>query len=466
MVANTADVLEQALLGALHINPALLDSPDVRRLAECDFGLRRNWLWLEGLRETWGETLHEGLAVIDDALLAGVMGDVFQEAGGYPFLAQIDLTCDNSLLAPVYARTILKAAIQRQKMKLTGELASAVAHGDNEKATEKRRALDSADDRLTTGECSWTGLVAEAESRHELWQGTPAEIRGWKTDIPRLDRNLGGINQGLVSIYGATSMGKSTLTRQWALAFARQGAAVVYVPTEMGPAEVIDNLVGEMCGIPFKRVRSGYVSEDEREAMYEARRELADLQIIPLDHPSPTPQAVEQFVHARMREKRCNVLVVDSGSNLSVPDGQGQIFNEMRIAAGMLKDIAYNYQIPVIASWQIGRADKDRSPVPRIGDAKGASDIEYNSHIVMAIFRPYYYISRKQVVPEQYREAQPNDAFIFVLKDRSGGAGDDVVPVRFIMGQGFRELTQDLPGNGNGRSAAVAAVGRYGKDGE
>ena len=115
----------------------------------------------------------------------------------------------------------------------------------------------------------------------------------------------------------------------------------------------------------------------------------------------------------------------------------------MRIASGRLKDIAYNYDVPVLTTWQIGRADKSHV-VPRLGDAKGASDIEYNSFAVLGIFRPSYYTARLISVPEQFQNAKPNDAFIFELKDRGGAAGDDVVPVTFVGGHGFREVERRI----------------------
>lgn len=418
--------LELALIGALYTNPEMLSDPKVQALEQGDLSVRA-FEWLTALREMFAQA-HD----LDTILLKNLLGKRFDELGGYPYIASAQMACDNTLRAPIYAGTMLRARKERRKRALAGQIARG---GDIREAVDELRSLSAPED--DTRSSDWRQLVKQNAMEQRAWQETPDWIRGYSTGISKLDRALGGINAGLISIYGATSMGKSTLARQFAVTLARQGAYVVIAPTEMSPSDVIHNLAGEIAGIPVKQVRSGYLNAGERDHLYTAMRELHDLPIVALDDPCPTPTKVYEFVRARVKERCCSVLIVDSGSNLKVPEGRGEIYDETRIAAGVLKDIAYEFDIPVIASWQTGRNDKNRSPVPRIGDAKGASDVEYNSHVVISIFRPYYYKARKLPYPEEYINCKPTDSFLSVLKDRSGGAGDETIPVMFVPGRGF-----------------------------
>jgi replicative DNA helicase len=426
--------IEQALLGALHINPAMLDTPEVVALDIEDFGvLKHQWLF-EAFRQVHQQA--PDAPALDNVLIKNAMGGRFVEAGGFTYLLSLDNACPNSLIAPDYALVLRRNARHRHKLVAAEQVFREAWQDDPallEQAVRRLQEIAGQDTPVP----DWATLVNAARKRNEDWQANPRDIRGLATGILDLDRRLGGIQHGLVSIYGATSMGKSMFCRQLARQFAADGAHVLLLPTEMSPAEVIDNMAGEMVGLPVKKLRSGRLTSDERQALWRAMDRMATLPITVSDHPAPTAHYLRSLARALQREKRCDVIIVDSASNMSVP-GEREIYNITRSIADELKNIAYETQIPVIASWQIGRNDKYRaSPLPRLSDGKGASEIEYNSHVVLGLFRPHYYLARGQDVPETYRNCTAQQAFLFILKDRSGGDGDDIIPTLYRPGHGL-----------------------------
>lgn len=430
------DDIEMALLGALFINNAMLECPDVLRLEQVDFSSVRNWRWLEVFREVYSRTQY-----LDALIVKACFGAEFSDMGGYDYLGSIQWACNNSLMAPDYAVTLSWAGKTRRKMAAALDIAQATAVGDEAKATAAVREMQKLSEKDVRAEY-WPELVSEGWSRFEGWIRDPKEVRGLATGIGALDRNLGGIQRGLISLYGATSMGKSMFTRQLTRVFAEQGAQVVVIPSEMAPAEMFDNMAGESVGISVKKLRSGHLTQDEQERLFEALTRMTKLPIVTMDQPSPTPKQVREFVRARKREHRCDVLIIDSASNMSV-EGQSGIYEVSRQVANDLAEISYYEQIPVVASWQIGRNDKYRSsPVPQLGDGKGASEIEYNSHVVIGLFRPHYYTAKGRQVPDQYQGCRESDAFLMILKDRSGGSGDGVIPVIYAPGHGLVGIEQ------------------------
>jgi replicative DNA helicase len=433
--------LEQALLGALHINPAMLDTPEVVALDVEDFGALKHQWFFEAFRQVHQQ--NPDLGYLDEVLVKSAMGKRFEEAGGFTYLLSLDNACRNSLNAPDYALVLRRNARHRHKLEAAEQVFREAYQDDPallEQAIQRLRQIAGQD----TSVPDWAALVAAARKRNEDWQANPRDIRGLATGILDLDHRLGGIQHGLISIYGATSMGKSMFCRQLARQFAADGAHVLLLPTEMSPAEVIDNMAGEMIGLPVKKLRSGRLTPDERQALWRAMDRLAKLPITVSDHPAPTAHYLRSLVRELQREKcslrrpyGCDVVIVDSASNMSVP-GEREIYNITRSIADELKNIAYEEQVPIIASWQIGRNDKYRaSPLPRLSDGKGASEIEYNSHVVLGLFRPHYYLARGQDVPETYRNCTAQQAFLFILKDRSGGDGDDTIPTLYRPGHGL-----------------------------
>jgi replicative DNA helicase len=85
------------------------------------------------------------------------------------------------------------------------------------------------------------------------------------TGFPSLDREIGGLGQSeLTIIAGRPSMGKSAFVQCLTLQVARQledGECICYFSLEMSEAQILNNFVSQLTGIPLKVLRSPQTEE-------------------------------------------------------------------------------------------------------------------------------------------------------------------------------------------------------------
>lgn len=207
---------------------------------------------------------------------------------------------------------------------------------------------------------------------------TAGDMPGIKTGFPRLNEKLGGWqNSDLTLLAARPAVGKTAMMCNMALA-AGHGCHVGIVSTEQPAVQIVNRLLAIAGRVPAWKFRSPRaLGEDEWPRITQATTDLRDRPITIMDDTSPTIADIERAIDGR----GIDVLFVDYAQRISAP---GEIYQRISAVAAGLKDIARNYQIPVIALAQINRAGAKNAGMEHL---KGSGDLEQEADSVLILER-------------------------------------------------------------------------------
>lgn len=268
----------------------------------------------------------------------------------------------------------------------------------------------------------------------------PDPVRGLRSRINRLDRAVGGFTPEVYVIYGATSMGKSTLAVSLCREFLQQGAGLV-VSTESPTYRWQTKLVASLCKLSSDRIESGQLSDEEVDRVRSHYAMLSELNCHFLNAGSPTPAQVRAAVLRGVREHNYRWVIIDSASKMAAP-GQMSIYDTTRAVSDGIQTLMQETNLPIVVTSQVGRDVSERGKgqkLPLLQDAYGGGPIEHNAGVVLGIYNHQYYVEMGTEEPDD--RFPPGTALVRVLKNRWGGeARNASIPLRFVGGSGFYEL--------------------------
>jgi replicative DNA helicase len=163
-------------------------------------------------------------------------------------------------------------------------------------------------------------------------------------------------------------------------------------------------------------------------------REIGQIPLFIDDTPALTISALRSRACRLKRQQGLGLIVIDYLQLLHVP-GASKLYNrvqEISYISRMLKAIAKELDVPVIALSQLSRAVEQRDEKrPQLADLRESGSIEQDADIVLFIYREEYYESRKEPTQgtEKHEQWQNklskiyNTAEIIVAKQRHGPIG-------------------------------------------
>ncbi len=422
---------EEALLGALLINPeAMLDV--ISFLQPDDFFILRNsWLWEAMVR------IHERGEAIDNLTLLEELRvqERQEESGGSAYIAYLINNTPHSLHAEVYGRIIERAAIRRRILEAAGDIAQLA----NTQDADINEVIDRAEATLfaVTGRNMKNDViplryaVGEYVERVEYLYEHRDEPHGVPTGFNDIDRLLGGLQKSDLLILAARpGMGKTSLILNMAINAARYGTARVAVfSLEMSREQLVQRLVSSETGINTQKLRLGQLTEEEWDLFVQATGTLGQYQLFLDDTPAISPLAMRGKCRRLAREYGLDLVIVDYLQLMTMGAG-GRSENRVQEVSAIsrnLKELARELNVPVIAASQLSRAVEQRGDKrPVLSDLRESGSIEQDADVVMFIYRDEVYDEDTE---------RPNQADIIVAKHRNGPTG--VVTLYFR-----KELTQ------------------------
>lgn len=280
-------------------------------------------------------------------------------------------------------------------------------------------------------------IVGKNEDALNEARRNPCKVRGLRSGIIDLDEAIGGFVGGRVHVMNAaTGMGKSTFTAQLVAHWSHQGRGLV-VPTESNPFAFVNKIAAALSGVNPEKMDTGYITDDEYQAVIEAYDMLAQRGTQFLAAGMTTPDMIRDRIQIATDEgKPFRWIAVDSLSNLSVP-GTENIYDRTSAAIAELQAIALETGVMMWATSQIGRNVKDRAvKLPQLDDAKGSGDVEEDADVVLALYRHEYYVNRGLAAPSA--EFPTGTALVRVLKHRHKDIGDGKSSIRVAALAGVR----------------------------
>ena len=300
------------------------------------------------------------------------------------------------------------------------------------------RALKLYDDK-TTGRARADTVAAGERAVADL-NDTSLPLPWGRKD---LDQLTGGVKLGrFVAVGARPGNGKTTFSINWHNKLFEQGCTVVYISTELSPETAVTQWAAFRLGLDQDAVLCGHWRELRDGAKHEVIEEVERLttgenaeRVWFPECKSPTVTDLEMMVtDARRFGCGAHAVVFDHLHRIN-PAGFNSEREALQTAAVMLKTLAEDLNMAIVAMSQLRRLDVDRLfdlyRPPALGSYKGASGIEENADIALALYRPLKRMSHQEERDVRNGE-QPLAAFaipgcmvVKCLKHRYRGAAID-----------------------------------------
>lgn len=198
---------------------------------------------------------------------------------------------------------------------------------------------------------------------------------GISTGFRRWDRMTAGLKGGRFYILAARpTSGKTTQLAQVALNIASQGHKVLFFPTEVSRASLVDKMVSLRSGVGLEAFQFGSFREEEKIRVLEQAKYINSLPLVIVEDFSLTIKKVQDTVES----VNPDVVILDFLQCMRYSD----VNNSSELGANVVavKQICKERNIPVILASQLHRKP---SVVPiSLSDLKGTGKLEEEGDVV------------------------------------------------------------------------------------
>ena len=252
------------------------------------------------------------------------------------------------------------------------------------------------------------------------------EEKSITTGISNVDALIGGFFGGELTVIGARpSVGKSAFGANIALEAAKKGFKVAVVSREMTDVQFGQRMISHEALIDGMKLRRAELTEEDWCSIADVVSPLANLSIQFLF----TTRTVEDLRREcqRMVEKgELDMLIVDYLQLMHTAKNIKEEHLRVGYISKSLKDMATDFNIPVIALAQVNR-DTD-GQMPTLKSLKASGDIEQDADGVIFLHRPSssqdpYVDPRDREYFDLYEQRELTYICIGVAKQRQGAVG-------------------------------------------
>ncbi|MAT41310.1 MAG: replicative DNA helicase [Anaerolineaceae bacterium] len=382
---------EEAVLGAVLINPdSYFDL--AQKLRADDFYIVRNrWIWEVFTTLSEQRTPIDFLTVCDTLIERGHLDEV----GGPPYITTLINQTPTSLHAQAYSEIVEENAMRRRMLEAANNLAKQAF--DRSKSVdslldEAEKSVFGLSERRITNDLQpiQTVLSNYYERVDQLSQRTD-EIMGVPTGLFDLDKLLGGLQKSdLLIIAGRPGMGKTGFMLSVAKNAAQKHKKHVAVfSLEMANEQLVQRLIAQETAIDTQRLRTGKLQDDEWSKFNQAIEVLGNTRVWLDDTPAITPLSLRTKCRRLHMEHQLDLIVVDYLQLMSGDTRTDNRVQEVSYISRNLKVLARELNVPVLVGAQLSRAVEQRADKrPVLSDLRESGSLEQDADIVMFIHRP------------------------------------------------------------------------------
>lgn len=426
--------LEEAVLGALLLEKDALNDV-IEILQPACFYREENRHIYSAIQDLFQES--EPIDILSVTNHLKKTGQLELVGGAYA-IAKLTDRVASSANAEFHARIILQKHIQRELIRVSGEM----YHEAFEDTTDVFDLLDKAEQGLfavTQGNIrkdvdKMSSLIALAVEGIEKASREDGTVRGVPSGFVEVDRvTAGWQKQDLLIIAARPGMGKTSFV----LSMARNMAVdhnrpIAVFSLEMSSIQLTNRLIASETELSASKLREGSLEPHEWEQLNSKLHRLSQAPIFIDDTPALSVFELRAKCRRLKAQHKIELVMVDYLQLMTAGgDGKngGNREQEISTISRSLKGIAKELDIPVIALSQLSRNVENRGGTkrPQLSDLRESGAIEQDADMVMFIYRPEYYGL------EETETGMSTDGFaeLIIAKHRNGALKD--VPLRFIQ---------------------------------
>src|SRR5687767_2597032 len=429
--------LEEAVLGAIMLEKGAFDTIVEILKPECFYvdAHQRIFKSMQGLAQ---KNQPIDILTVTEELRSR---EELEMIGGPYYVTRLTNAVVSSANIEAHARIILQKFIQRELIRISGEII-----GDAyEDTTDVFDMLDDAETKLfeiTNNHLrknfdSIDSVLVKTIQRIEDMRNRQDDITGVPTGFTSLDRiTYGWQPTDLIILAARPSVGKTAfalnLARSAAL-HAGKPTPVAFFSLEMSAGQLVQRILSAESEIWLEKISRGKLEEHEMKQLY--ARGIQRLAQAPLFiDDTPALNIFELRAKCRRLKNKHNIglIIVDY---LQLMSGTGENRNanreqEISNISRNLKGLAKELQVPIIALSQLSREvekRKDGNKMPQLSDLRESGAIEQDADMVCFMYRPEYY----DVTQNEMGESNRGETHIRIAKHRNGSL--DTIKLKALL---------------------------------
>jgi replicative DNA helicase len=454
-VPPQAKDLEEAVLGAMMLEKGAFDTVIEILKPEC-FYVDANQRIFRAMTSLANKSQPIDMLTVVEELRFKEELDI---VGGPYYVTKLTNAVVSSANIDAHARIILQKFIQRELIRISGEII-----GDAyEDSTDVFDLLDQAESKiyevtsnhLKNNYESIDSVLVKTIQRIEDLRHRNEDITGVPSGFPSLDRvTYGWQNTDLIILAARPAVGKTAL----ALNLARNAALHPSKPTpvavfslEMSAGQLVQRILSAESEIWLEKISRGKMEEHEMKQLYQKGiQRLAQAPIFVDDTAALNIFELRAKCRRLKNLNNIGLIIIDY---LQLMSGTGENRNgnreqEISTISRGLKALAKELQVPIIALSQLSREvekRKDGNKMPQLSDLRESGAIEQDADMVCFIYRPEYY----DVTQNEMGESNRGETHIRIAKHRNGTL--ETIKLRAMLH--IQKFVDDEGGDGGGFGA-------------
>lgn len=192
----------------------------------------------------------------------------------------------------------------------------------------------------------------------------------------------------------------------------------------------MQRLIALEARVDVQRIRFQQINEEEKVRIIDAGGTLCKAPIYIDDTPGITLSAMRSRIRRTLAQHNIDLIIIDYLQLIQATmDGKRirERYQEVSEVARGLKNLAREFDLPVLALAQLSRAVEGRADkVPQLSDLRDSGEIEQAADIVVFIHRDDYYAGYDKETGLS-KSDRPKTADLVFAKHRNGSIGEVVV---------------------------------------
>ncbi len=411
---------EQAVLGSIFVVPGTIKTL-VDKLIFDDFYAYRHKVIFTAMVE-----LFQTGVEIDYTTLTNILEtkELLKDAGGVDYILGLINAVPSIANLHNYINIVKDKSVTRKIMDAARKIVEdGYAADDTANFVDESEKLifDIAKERRTTDFVSISVVAEEVITKTESMKDNVGKITGLDTGFNELNHYTLGLQPSELMIIAARpSIGKSAFALNIATNVAKMDKKpyVAFFSLEMGSDQLVSRMLSSESRIHGVKIRTGQLSSTEWQQLNLAQESLSKLNIMFDDAGTVKITEVRQKCRKLVQENKLDLVIIDylqllSGSNPTVNRVQ-----EVSEISRVLKEIARELKIPVIALSQLSRGvERREDKIPVMADLRDSGSIEQDADIILFLYRDEYYNPKDTNRPDQVD--------IIISKNRQGATKPD-----------------------------------------
>jgi replicative DNA helicase len=354
---------------------------------------------------------------------------VLEEVGGAAYLASLVDAVPTAANVAHHARIVRdKALLNALIQKGTAVVSRAFA--DTEDVDEvldwaEQQIFELSQEKISRAFVPVKSILKGTFETIEKLYSRKSHVTGVPTGYRKFDEMTAGLQPAdLIVVAGRPSMGKTSFCLNFAQhAAVQEHISVAIFSLEMSKEQLVQRMLCSVASVDSHRLRTGYLTDADWPRLTTGAGILSESPVFIDDTPGISLLEMRAKSRRLKAEHSLGMVIIDYLQLITGRSRSESRQQEISEISRSLKAMAKELNVPVVALSQLSRAVESRTPPrPQLSDLRESGAIEQDADVVVFLYRPAFYRTRKDDGPEDPEDSD-NTTEVIIGKQRNGPTG-------------------------------------------